>query len=310
MTRFYHRSDVVQQSDDMLPSSLQDAHVLQTGAQTMPEGPEIRLAADAVGAAIAGYPAKELFFAFDRLKHYETELAGQQIVRVRSRSKAMLIEFEGGLTIYSHNQLYGKWMVRDAYTYPETNRQLRLAIHNSRKSALLYSASAIEVLTPGDVETHPYLAKLGPELLDEEVTVDEVAAQFYDTRFRRRRLTTLLLDQSFLAGLGNYLRSEILFEACVHPSLRPVDCTDEQIVALADAALTLTRRSYATRGITTDLALAEKLKAQGVPRQQYRWWVFGREDAPCYVCGTPIVKETLGGRRLYFCPSCQHNSAE
>lgn len=271
----------------------------------MPEGPEIRLAADAVGAAIAGQTATELFFAFDELRHYGEQLSGLQVTHVRARSKAMLITFENELTIYSHNQLYGKWMVRDAYNYPDTNRQLRLAIHNERRSALLYSASDIAVLTPGELDTHPYLSKLGPELLDPSTTVEQVAAQFYDARFRRRQLTTLLLDQAFLAGLGNYLRSELLFEARVHPQQRPVDCSDDDIAALAQAALTITRRSYATRGITTDPALAAELKAQGVPRRHYRWYVFGRDGMGCYTCGTLVEKERWGGRRLYYCPTCQ-----
>ncbi len=279
----------------------------------MPEGPEIRLAADAVAAAIAGYPAKELFFAFDQLKQYEELLQGVEVTAVTSHGKAMLTQFANGYTIYSHNQLYGLWMVRDAYEYPETNRQLRLAIHTSQKSALLYSASAIEVWLTDELDAHPFLSKLGPDLLDMArpgkevgaVDIPQVAARFMDKQFARRRLTSLLLDQHFLAGLGNYLRSEILFVARVHPTLRPVDCTAAQIDDLAAATVQLTRQSYKTRGVTNDLSLAERLKQEGVVYTDYRFRVFNRDGRSCYTCGTPIVKERLGGRRLYFCPTCQ-----
>lgn len=271
----------------------------------MPEGPEIRLAADRVADAIAGRVATEIFFAFDQLKPYEETLGGERVTAVTSRGKAMLTHFANGYTIYSHNQLYGKWMVRDAKDYPDTNRQLRLAIHNTHKSALLYSASEIEVWRTEALDGHPFLSKLGPDPLDASVTAVQVAERLRDDRFRRRRLTTILLDQAFLAGLGNYLRSEILFVARVHPSLRPMDCSEAQIEALAQAAVTLTRRSYETGGITNDPALAQKLKAQGVDYRAYRFWVFGRVEAACYVCGTPIVKDEAGGRRLYFCPTCQ-----
>ena len=271
----------------------------------MPEGPEIQLAADAVAAAIVGKPTTAVCFAFDHLKKYEQKLTGVVVTAVQARGKAMLTRFANGWNIYSHNQLYGKWLVRDAHNYPDTNRQLRLAIHNTEKSALLYSASDIEVLPDGELDSHPFLSKLGPDVLDAAVTISQAAARFNADQFKRRRLTTLLLDQGFLAGLGNYLRSEVLFVARVHPSLRPMDCTPAQIDDLAEAAVSLTRQSYQTKGITNDLQLAEKLKKEGLAYRDYRFWVFDRDGRPCYNCGTAIIKDSIGGRRLYFCPTCQ-----
>ena len=270
----------------------------------MPEGPEIRLAADEIAAAIAGRTATEVFFAFDQLKTYEGLLAGQPIQAVESRGKAILIRFANGWNIYSHNQLYGKWLIRPAYDYPNTNRQLRLAIHNQYQSALLYSASDIEVLPDDGLDTHPFLSKLGPDLLDDSVTVAQVVRRFNDPRFRRRKFTSLLLDQSFLAGLGNYLRSEVMFVGRIHPALRPMDCTEAQISRVAEAALTLTRQSYQTRGITNDLVLVDQLRRQGFSYRDYRFRVFNRDGQPCYNCGMPIVKDINDGRRFYFCPKC------
>ncbi|MFP3339142.1 DNA-formamidopyrimidine glycosylase family protein, partial [Micrococcus sp. SIMBA_131] len=104
-----------------------------------------------------------VFFAFEQLKGYESLLSGAQVTRVDTKGKAMLIRFDNGYTIYSHNQLYGKWVIRNAYNYPKTNRQLRLALHNEKKSALLYSASDIEVLRDEEVPLHPFIAKVGPD---------------------------------------------------------------------------------------------------------------------------------------------------
>ena len=84
---------------------------------------------------------------------------------VETRGKAMLIHNDNDLSIYSRNQLYGRWYIRKRHSYPRTCRQLRLAIHNARKSALLYSAPDIEVLEPAQIETHPFLSKLGPDVL-------------------------------------------------------------------------------------------------------------------------------------------------
>ncbi len=271
----------------------------------MPEGPEIKLAADKIAKALVAQPIAEVFFAFEQLKPFEPILSAEEVVAVTPRGKALLIRFSNQRSIYTHSQLYGVWYTRPAYDYPSTKRQLRLAIHTAKKSALLYSASDILVLTDEEIAAHPFLQKLGPDVLEESTTVEQVRDRLLDRRFYRRSFPTLLLDQQFLCGLGNYLRSEVLFVAGIYPTLRPMDCTAEQIQKLAEAAIVLPRQSYATKGITNDLAIANALKTAGKPRYAYRHWVFGRQNQPCYVCTTPIVKESAGGRRVYYCPRCQ-----
>lgn len=271
----------------------------------MPEGPEIKRAADEVARAIAHQSLTGMFFAFEHLKPFEPILSSDKVIAVQAKGKAMLIRFQNQLSIYSHNQLYGIWVIRSAHTYPSTNRQLRLAIHAQKKSALLYSASDIAVLTADQVAAHPFLSRLGPDVLDEATSLEQVQDRFLDKRFYRRGLIGLLLDQGFLSGLGNYLRSEVLFVAKVHPSLRPIDCSAEQLHQLAEAAITVSRQSYLTGGITNNLETAMRLKELGRSRRDYRHYVFNRQGKPCYVCGTPILKETAGGRRLYYCPLCQ-----
>jgi len=271
----------------------------------MPEGPEIRRAADRIQAAICQQPLTEIFFAFDHLKAYEATLATSQVIAVETHGKAMLIRFDQPLSIYSHNQLYGVWMVRSAHNYPSTKRQLRLALHTAKKSALLYSASDIAVLDPDQIAAHPFLRNLGPDVLHPETNLDQVLAQFQADRFRRRRLATLLLDQHFLCGLGNYLRSEVLYVAGIHPNHRLIDLTSTQLHTLALATITVSRQSYQHNGVTNDLDRAKTLKQQGLPRRVYRHHVFSREGQPCWHCGNPIEKVMLAGRRCYICLTCQ-----
>ena len=271
----------------------------------MPEGPEIRRAADNVEAALKNKTVQDVYFAFPHLEEYEDLLKGSLVTRVDTKGKAMLIRFDNGYTIYSHNQLYGKWYIRNLYNYPKTNRQLRLALHNEKKSALLYSASDIEVLRDEEVPEHPFISKVGPDLLSEEVKVDELIERMKDKRYRNRKWAILLLDQGFVAGIGNYLRSEIMFTAGIHPSLRPVDCPQDQLKKAARSIIDLVRQSYETGGITNDLELAKKMKSEGVKRSQYRHWVFNREGAACFICGSEIEKTVAASRRLYFCPDCQ-----
>ena len=109
------------------------------------------------------------------------------------------------------------------------------------------SASDIEVLTPETLPQQKYLARLGPDALDDRVHWRDVAALLESPQFRRRTLAALYLDQGFVAGIGNYLRSEILFEASVNPFDRPCDLTRGQLGRLARATLDLTRQSYPLR---------------------------------------------------------------
>ncbi|MBN8192866.1 endonuclease VIII [Bacillus sp. NTK074B] len=271
----------------------------------MPEGPEIRRAADTIEQALKNKTVQDIYFAFPHLKGYEDLLTGAIVSRVDTKGKAMLIRFDNGYTIYSHNQLYGKWYVRKSYNYPKTNRQLRLALHNDRKSAILYSASDIEVLRDEEVPEHPFISKVGPDLLSEKVTADDLIDQMKDKQFRNRKWAILLLDQGFVAGIGNYLRSEIMFTSGIHPSLRPIDCPRDQLEKAAESIIHLMKQSYETGGITNDLELANKLKSQGVERSRYRHWVFNREGASCFICGSEIKKTVAASRRLYFCPVCQ-----
>lgn len=270
----------------------------------MPEGPEIRIAADRIAAAVAGREVTQVYFAFDHLKQYEEELCGQRIAAVEPRGKALLIHFEDGLSIYSHNQLYGRWFVRRAGARPSTRRSLRLALENEKKCALLYSASEIDVLDHAGIERHPFLSKIGPDVLDAKLRPSAIVRRLQSKRFRNRNLGALLLDQTFLAGLGNYLRSEILFVAGVDPEARPRELDDAACGRVARAVRLLARRAYKTRGVTLDAKLRSRARNQ-TRRSDNRHYVFARAGKSCRHCGEPIEKIVSAGRRLYLCPRCQ-----
>jgi endonuclease-8 len=272
----------------------------------MPEGPEIRLAADEVARALLSRQTTAVEFAFAGLRRFENRLRGRRVTDVATRGKAILTHFDNGLVIYSHNQLYGRWYVEKRGHYPETGRQLRLAIHNDRYSAFLFSASEIEVLKVGELQHHPFLARLGPDLLSEAPGVDTIVERLGSSRFRQRQLAGLLLDQGFVASLGNYLRAEILTRAGLHPSMKPGQCSEAQLHRLARQIIRLTRRSYRTRGIINPPALVTQLKQQGLTaREQYRFNSYGRAGQPCYFCGAAIECSVMGGRKMYYCPGCQ-----
>jgi endonuclease-8 len=271
----------------------------------VPEGPEIRRAADQLARALVGETAVVVEFTQPAMTRHGERLSGQRIVAVEPRSKAMLIHFADGQTVYSHNQLYGRWYVVTAGKSPRTARALRLAIHTARRSALLYSASDIQVMTRAELASHPYLARLGMELLAATTTRDAVRTQVERAQFQGRRLAALLLDQGFLAGLGNYLRSEILYVTGLHHEQKLGAVGADGRRRLADAAFDLTRQAYRTRGVTNDVQRAAELKAQGLSFATYRHHVFAREGAGCWTCETPVERVDVAGRAIFYCPVCQ-----
>lgn len=271
----------------------------------MPEGPEIRRAADALARVLVGRPLLRVDYRVPRLARKARALSDARVVRVYPRGKALLIEYDRGLTHYSHNQLYGEWRVTRRTAESDDARQVRVVLATATHVATLYSATDIDLLGAAALARHPFLCKLGPDILERATTAARLRDRLADPRFARTTLASLLLDQRFVAGLGNYLRSEILFAAQLPPAARPGDLDPAQRARLAQQMTRLARQSYRAGGVTNDLDRARQARHDGVPFDDYRFLVYGRAGAPCYACGTPIVRMDAGGRGLFRCRVCQ-----
>jgi endonuclease-8 len=276
----------------------------------MPEGPEIRKAADKVEKTIINKPILKVEFGQAHLKEREAEFSDTIVEKIETYGKAMVTRFKSanhpdGLNIYTHNQLYGRWVCCPANQAPPSNRQLRLAIYTPDKWALLYSASDIFILNDQEVLDHPFIKKIGKDVLNKTTTVSYIKERLLSPAYRNRQLGNFLTEQSFIAGLGNYLRCDILFVSKIHPSKKVLELSEEQINTLSQAILDLPRQSYNTDSITNDLDNVKVLLAQGVDLENARFWVFRRDGSPCYDCGTNITKKKIGGQACYLCEACQ-----
>jgi endonuclease-8 len=258
-----------------------------------------------VRAAVADQPLTEVWFAFAHLQRHAADLQQQQLIDVSTVGKALLLKFSNEVCVYTHNQLYGRWLFSRPDRRPDTRRQLRLALSTSERSALLYSASTIELIAAEELHAHPFIQRAGLDILSADVNDDQIVAWISQARFAGRKLGHLLLDQGFLAGVGNYLRSEILFAAGLHHACRLRDLTEDDKHKLAAAARTLFWRSVKTAGITNTADRVAQLRKAGWKRRDYRHHVFGREGQSCFICAAAICKTTVSGRRLYHCPRCQ-----
>ena len=102
----------------------------------MPEGPEIRRAADRLAAAVVGMPLHRAWFAFPALKSHEASLVGHRIEAITPHGKALLTRFDHGWTLYSHNQLYGQWRVLRPDRAIDDARAIRVVLATAERIAV------------------------------------------------------------------------------------------------------------------------------------------------------------------------------
>lgn len=261
----------------------------------MPEGPETHRIADLLREAIAGDVLTDVRFVDPKLKTFQKKLRGHAVQTIEARGKALLTAFEGGWTIYTHSQLFGFWRIDDGAEPPHNATLPRMELRTARSRARLFAAPQVQVWPTDAIDTHPFLRKLGPDVVARGTSVRDMRRQLAEPHFAKRTLAELLLDQSFAAGMGNYLRSEVLHAARLAPTRRPSSLTGDETTALAKALLAEPRASYRAK--------SRKTGRHASPGYVFK--VFEKEGAPCPRDGAPIVQVRLAARRLYWCPACQ-----
>jgi formamidopyrimidine-DNA glycosylase len=140
--------------------------------------------------------------------------------------------------------------------------------------------------------------KLGPEPF-------EITKREFVERLRRRkgRLKPLLLNQAFLAGIGNIYADESLWYARLHPLRQVSTLSEAEVGALYSAIRRVLKKAIGAGGTSFDQNYRRINGMSGEFEEDLR--VVGRTGEPCYRCRTPIVKTVVGQRGTYYCPNCQ-----
>ena len=271
----------------------------------MPEGPEIRRAGDRISKVLVGKEIIESCFYYDRIRNKEKIVKNKDIKEVTTIGKAMLIRFKNDWTMYSHNQLYGRWTINLNGTKVESKRALRVFFKTKKHTVRLWSATDIDLFPTSEEDEHSFLKKIGPDVLNESCSFELIKERLMSKIFHKKKASTLMLDQTVLSGLGNYLRSEILFDARIHPDDRPFDLDKTRITQWAKSIKNISHLAYKTGGFTVSKAVADRNKANGEPRRSYRHAVFMRHQLECLNCRGRIERKWYGKRKLDYCPTCQ-----
>ena len=123
----------------------------------MPEGPEIRRAADRISKVLIGKEIIESNFYYERIKEKEEIVKNKNIKEITTRGKAMLIRFKNDWSMYSHNQLYGRWKINLNTTKIKSKRSLRVVFTTNKHAVRLWSATDIDLIPTDEAVSYTHL---------------------------------------------------------------------------------------------------------------------------------------------------------
>jgi formamidopyrimidine-DNA glycosylase len=268
------------------------------GGRTMPELPEVEtivrgLRQPLVGRTFTGVTVLWPNSIKTPITELQQRLPGQRIEAITRRAKYLQFHLSGGDTLFIHLKMSGELLVEPVSeprhphvrTFFGLDNAHELRFKDTRKFGRVYL-----VADPGQV-----VGKLGPEPLVGDFTVADFKGLF---QRKKGRLKALLLNQEFIAGVGNIYADESCFLAGIDPRRQADTLTVGELEKLYYAI-----RQVLNEGITHKGASFDSVYRGGEFQDHFQ--VYGRTGDPCLTCGTPIVRAVLGGRSTHFCPNCQ-----
>jgi formamidopyrimidine-DNA glycosylase len=271
----------------------------------MPELPEVETVARTLregrGApALLGRTIESVRVLWPREIHglsadaFSASVVGARVAEVGRVGKYLLIALTGAggqRTMLVHLRMSGRLDVRpraEALT-----RHARVIWHLDNDLALTFDDARKFGRVYLPVQADDVLGKLGPDALQigEDAFVDRLAA-------KRGALKSVLLDQRFIAGVGNIYADESLHRAALHPTR-----TAATVKPVAARLLHATIRDVLHEGIAANGASFDWVYPDGNFQENFR--VYGQTGKPCPRCGAPIKRIVVGQRSTHFCGRCQ-----
>jgi len=265
----------------------------------MPELPEVETIRRELARAVCGKKITEVLVYNPRVirqprrRGFIKGLKDVRIRRILRRGKLLLLELSSGKTLAIHLKMTGQLV------YPGSGGDCRVAFKFSNGRYLDFRDQRLfgDLRLVDDWRDLKFIKELGPE--PQAVSLDKFKAMIAT---RRTKIKPLLLDQTFISGIGNLYAAEALFRARIHP-VRAANSLSEKEKGLLFKEIrdTLTE-AIRHRGSSVD----QYVQVSGRPGSYVKYHkVYDRHRKPCLRCGGPIKRISLGGRGTYFCPKCQ-----
>lgn len=267
----------------------------------MPEGNELHRNAERQAAVFAG-KVVTVAAPNGRFADGAALLDGRKLRAVEAYGKHLFYDFGRGRQLHVHLGLYGKF--RDGeMPFPDPKGALRLRISNRKHWLELRGPTACDVLSEDRRDT--LIARIGPDPLRDDA---DPTAVYERIRKSRAPIGALLMDQSVISGIGNIYRAELLYRAKLHPLRRGNSVPIETLQLLWQDAVELMRAGMVDRRIVTTRP-DDRPHPKGKARRGETHYVYRRMKLPCFICGSEVQLKMFVGRKLYWCPVCQPETA-
>ncbi len=203
--------------------------------------------------------------------------------------------------LHVHMGLYGDF-VEGLQPMPEPRGALRLRIWDKVQWLELRGPTDCSVWS--EEKWASLLARLGPDPLNGGGRENGPAKMMARIAERKTAIGLLLMDQSIVSGLGNIFRAELLFRARVSPFRAGREVEAAALKLIWKDAKALMPQAMADRRIVTTKP-KDRPHAKGEVLKEEAHYVYRRAGRPCFVCGTKVETQVMGGRNLFWCPVCQ-----
>jgi len=272
----------------------------------MAEGDTIFRAARTLHKALGGQKVTRFESVFPGVNRIADDhpIVGRTVESVVSRGKHILLTFSGDLILHTHMRMNGGWHIyRPGERWQRPAGDMRVLVGTERMLAVGFNVPVAELLTASGLARHPQLRSLGSDLTDPAFDRSDVL-----TRLRAQGSAAIgdaLLNQRVVAGIGNVLKSEILFVAGVNPFTPAASLGDETANRLIDIALRLMKANVLDSTQTLTPRIGRRTTGSMNPHAAL--WVYGRGGQPCRRCGTAIrsAKTGVDARITFWCQNCQ-----
>jgi formamidopyrimidine-DNA glycosylase len=265
----------------------------------MPELPEVETIRRQLARAIQGKTITRVRVVDARVIRapapaaFVRGLRGERISGVERKGKLLIFTLSGTKALCVHLKMTGQLL------YPGNGERARVVFGFSDGTQLDFNDQRLfgELRLCDDWRTLEFIQKLGPE--PRELT----RAQFIQRcAAKKTKIKPLLMDQEFIAGVGNLYAAEALFRARLDPRRPAASLSDKEAGGLYDALTAVLNEAIAHGGSSVD----DYVHVDG-SKGGYNAYhaVYGKEGKPCAACGGKIMRSVQGGRGTYWCPRCQ-----
>lgn len=282
----------------------------------MPELPEVETVRRGLTPAMEGHTIvqadinrPDLRWPFpDRMSE---RLTGQKVLRLRRRSKYILIDLSGGETLLIHLGMSGRMTVsgdplgRFVRDHPPTEKHDHVVLHMDSGARITFNDArrfgSMDLMATDKADEHKLLAALGPEPLGNDFHEQHLIDAF---RGKNSPVKSALLDQRIVAGLGNIYVCEVLYRARVSPVRKAGQIAPKRVGALVPIIRQVLNDAIRAGGSS----LKDFRQADGeLGYFQHSFDVYGREEEPCRTkdCNGIVQRIVQSGRSSFYCGQCQ-----